>query len=236
MPSHYVTPTERLMAMLRIFRRLLYESRGNIIIEAAIIFPFIFFVLFSLMFLSMFFYQRLALTEATIHTARQRAATWDNSFKNVTDGSLKNINNNQLTIFPNAENDGLYWRIGDLINDGLVKKKLETASLYANHQLKSGVFKIDNPLSEDELKVDYKSYLITKNVDVEMNQNIYMPFNLSSIVGQTITARAVSDANEPDEFIRNVDMAENIVNDEIDNLLEDISITGIIKKFFGEKK
>ncbi len=176
-------------------RKIFSNSGGSVSLEAVIIFPLILFILFSLIFLAMFVYQKLVLLDAAVYTARQRAATWDNSSKNLEDG-----------FQAKPSSDGLYWRIfNDSRGSALVENKLREAVDFLNRKLSSGVFK----LRGSGVDVQYTNELIERTVAVKVTQDLIIPVRWpAGILGNNLTAGAKAVITEPVEYIRNISLAE----------------------------
>ncbi len=177
------------------FRKLFFNSRGSVTLESTIVFPTILLILFSLVFLSLFVYQKLVLLEAAVYTAKQRAATWDNSNKGLEDGFQAEFSG-----------DGLYWRIfNDFRGSGLVDRKIKDSRSFLLQQLAHGVLK----LKELEVDIQYLNRLAERTVSVNLTEKIIMPVNwLAGIFGEQVTVQAKAEVAEPVEFIRNLELAE----------------------------
>lgn len=187
------------------YRRLFQESKGSVTLEATIVFPIIIFFIFSLVFLSMFIYQKLVLLDAAIYTAKQRAATWDNSSKYMEDGFRAEF-----------DSDGLYWRVfNDFGGSGLVNSKIKNSRNFLVSKLEDGVFN----LKGSKINIRYTNTLVKRTVSVDIIENIVMPLNwLANILGSTITAGAKAEVAEPVEYIRNIDLAERYTGTLLDQL------------------
>lgn len=192
--------------IISFLRKAYTDARGSVTLEASIIMPAVLLILFSLIFFSMYIYQQLVVLDAAVYTARQRAATWDSSYKNLEDGYNSS-----------GGDDGLYWRTFEdaggtggnqsAVDTGgspLVMNKVQAARNFINRQLSGSLL---DP-QDTEIIVSYDNSLIRRLVQVYIRQEISIPFGwLLDILGGTISVRAVADVVEPVEYIRNIDMA-----------------------------
>lgn len=128
------------------------SSKGSATLELTIIFPLILFILLALIFFALFVYQKMVTMDTAVYTARERAATWNNSFRDIETGSLKGSINN----------DGLYWRItGDTPGSELVNKKLRNADKYAQSMINDHLLE---PRQSALLAINYKNQVIKRRV------------------------------------------------------------------------
>ena len=66
------------------------------------------------------------------------------------------------------------------------------------------------------INVNFNGFLFYKKVNVEIKQEVSFPINLSAIGipnTYTINVTATALVNDPDEFIRNIDLVSRITND-----------------------
>jgi len=182
-------------------KRLLADARGSYTIEASIIIPVIMLFLITLVFFAMYLYQKLVLLDAVVYTAKQRAATWNNSYMGLEDGAGAGKNR-----------DGLYWRLSDFQGDDLVGKKLTDAVNFARQKLKYGVFQVRAAPGGQSISAGYSNRVfIKRTVSIGVSQDIIMPATwLEHVFPDHVTARAEADVTEPVELIRNVDLAERL--------------------------
>lgn len=178
------------------------DSRGSMTLEATLVFPLILFILASLIFFCMYIYQKLVVLDTAVYTAKERAATWDNSKKNLETGGL----NGALV------NDGLYWRIlNDFTGSSLVNQKSQDGRGLSGSMLLTGVFK--KPVSQ-QIEVTYSNKAVKRTVSVKVNQNIILPKVWSSgILSSQVGGSAKADIAEPVEFIRNFDLGSDYLNE-----------------------
>ncbi|GAB4263355.1 hypothetical protein [Thermincola ferriacetica] len=180
------------------FCQALASSKGSFTLEATIVFPLILFILFCLLFVSMFIFEKLVVLNAAVYTSAQRAATWNNSFKDLETGALGG----------KLKNNGLYWRIfQDSDNSSLAVAKAVEATGLAGEHLAYGVFQNDQTI-----EINYNNQLIKRTVTASINENVLMPAWAAKCLGNQIQARAQADVAEPVEYIRNVDILYDYLN------------------------
>lgn len=180
--------------------RLVWQNaRGSITIEAAVFLPVILLFLVTLVFLSLLIYQKLVVLDAAVYTARQRAATWDNSGKNLETGAT-----------PGLETDGLYWRLTDFPGSQLVSRKLTAAVRFAEQRLgKSFLALEDLPAGQTVTASYHNSMYVRRTVSVSVAQNIVPPAAwLENIMAGRIASCVLAEVVEPVEYIRTIDLVE----------------------------
>ncbi|HEX3032298.1 MAG TPA: TadE family protein [Bacillota bacterium] len=179
----------------------LLSAQGSYTVEAAIIFPAILLLIFGVMALSMYVYQRYAILEAAVYTSAQRAATWDNSSKQLETG----------IIDPQGAGDGLYWRLLEDYNSSpLASRKRQQAAVLLNSRLYPGIFSIGNLRSAVSLE---NTLMLNRGVVVDINQvNFRTAELLRPLVPEMLTVRVRSAVSEPVEYIRNIDFLKSLGN------------------------
>lgn len=106
----------------------------------------------AVIFFALFVYQKLIIMDTAVYAARERAATWNNSFKDIETGSLG----------VSTSNDGLYWRItGDASGSELVNKKLRDADKYAQSMINAHLLQSQQ---SGLLVINYKNQVIKRTV------------------------------------------------------------------------
>ncbi len=178
--------------------KLLKSVSGSYTLEAATIIPFILLLLISLVFLAMYLYQQLFLLDTVIYSAKQRAATWDNSHKKMEDGFQ--------TVLAD---DGLYWQLlnDNLVgaNSTLVSQKLSYGERFIRSTLAQGAFRSQ----ANEIKLEYTNQLLKRTVKVKVTENPLLPVALfNNFLNSQLVVEAEAEVVEPVEFIRNIDLAE----------------------------
>jgi hypothetical protein len=200
-----------LMFRLARFRRC--ES-GSFTLETSIIYPTILLAVISIVFLSLFVYEKASLYQAAAEAAERSAFTWDNSGKDWETGD----------VVP-SRTDGLYWRTG---SDGLgglfsfgsgggmrkVTLPLAGQSGGANggSSPESKLAKAAGELPGDyEGELTYRHGLIDREVTADLGKRGNLPFLAGKWTDAWMGARVTSVVTEPVELIRNVDFVRTFV-------------------------
>jgi Flp pilus assembly protein TadG len=185
----------------------LAKTKGSATLEATIIFPVIMVMLFGIIFFAMYIYQRFVVIDAAVYTAKERAATWDNSKKNLETGSSPEI----------ANSDGLYWRItSDFSGADLVDQKNSQGDSKIKEILLYGVFRNKKPNQTD---VNYSNSVLRRTVSVGARQNVVLPdWIAGSTGGLEISGEAAADVAEPVELIRNFNLGPQVIGEIISSL------------------
>lgn len=198
--------------MIKKIRNALRSSRvnsaGSVTLEAAVVLPVILFMLFGMVFFSMYVYHKLVILDTAVYTVRQRAETWDNTGKSLEDGYQKII-----------KSDGLYWRLladfggfagqeATALSAGgpeLVRGKNTTALAMLKDMLKFEVFKP----KWTKIAVQYKNLLLKRTVSVSIHEQLVLPVNwTANLLNPDLEYRVEADVVEPVEFIRNFGLVE----------------------------
>jgi len=209
-----------LMPILSKFKKAVSNSKGSVTLEAAIIFPTIMFILFCLIFFSMYIYEKLVVIDSATYAATQTAATWDNTRKNPETGSING----------NYDYDNLYWRLLEYFGYG-VNTKIEKSQDYLTDRLNTGVFKVSG---RNGKPITYQKGMLTSTVSVNINENLIMPAPwLENVLKTNVEARAQAQVTDPVEYIRTIDVTEKYVNEIKDGLIG--KFKGFIDKFIKPK-
>lgn len=106
----------------------------------------------AVIFFALFIYQKMVIMDTAVYVARERAATWNNSFRDIETGSLGGSLNN----------DGLYWRItGDAAGSELVDRKLRDADKFAQIMINTHMLE---PRQSGLLGINYNNQIIKRTV------------------------------------------------------------------------
>lgn len=188
------------------------NRKGSTTVEAAMIFPIIFFIVIALIYVSIFLYEQAFLKSLADRAAEKGVNMWNS-------GSDMYIGLVQPKDFEEIDP---YWRLIDLEKntkedniETYIKEELEKYSI-----IKSKDSKVRNT-TEIEVNANVKNYVIYKKLTVDISKKIKLPIGnkLSDFgIDNTITISVCSEAivNEPAEFIRSTDFAIDITK-RIDN-------------------
>lgn len=190
------------------YHRFKRSEKGSFTIESTLIFPIIFFLTVSFLFISIFMYQKVTLFYIASQAAERTAYNWNNSYKEATTGD-----------FQMGESDGLYWRLTD---DRLLDILFGLSNQYVPSHIS-----LDSPTSSNELpkqklqrmaskipngiegKLIYQNSIYNRSIIVELESPIKIPSFVSNLIGDKINARASAHVHDPVEFIRTVDLVLN---------------------------
>lgn len=131
----------------------------------------------AVIFFALFIYHKMVFADAAIYTAKESAATWSSSHKNLENGAVSG-----------NYSDGLYWRIyDDHAGSLLVQKKLGKAKRFAHQSL------LESQLGEKEkasIVTGYDRDLVRRSVSTKIEKGM-------------LRAAAAAEVSEPAEFVRN---------------------------------
>lgn len=186
------------------------NNKGNMTVEAALIFPVIFLIIVALIYITIFLYEQAYVKSLADRAAERGAAVWKNREMNMDIGLVK------LEDF--RDNDP-YWRLYDY-NKAAKEKNIEA---YINSLLMDySILKNRDPsgkITGISVNAEVKNYIIYKKLSVNVIKSFNLPVgNALSMFGidRTFTISAKSEAliYEPAEFIRTtdfiIDMGEKV--------------------------
>lgn len=178
------------------------NNKGNITVEAAIIFPVIFFCIIAVMFAGIFLYQKVLLQSLANRSVERGAATWNNHHREISSGRFD---------VDKLADGGLYWRIIDF-NKG---KKEENLNNYIKDRMNTySILKGTHQIA----KIDLKNYIVYRKLFVTVEGRYKNPAaSIMKIFGYdeyiTVSVTTQSIINDPVEFVRNTDFIMNLVED-----------------------
>lgn len=212
----------RLFRFIHICQRTKRSEKGNFTIEASLIFPIIFLLTVSFLFISIFMYQKVTLFYIASQAAERAAHSWNNSYKDPFTGE-----------FQMGKSDGLYWRLTD---DRLLDLLLGLNSRYEPAHVTLGSPTSSNRLPQQKLqkmankmpngingKLIYQNSIYKRSIIVELESSLNMPSFVGHLIGDKISARASASVSDPVEFIRTVDLVLNyshILKDQAGKILK----------------
>ena len=189
------------------------DSRGDtIVIEAAIVFPIMCMIFTALCLLAIYLPQRSLLQEAAqiaaVAIATDRSDTWISFDAEGTAITRPNVSALRIDS-PDVFRRNVYVAAFSGANSMLGQERAEEI---VNHVVGNGFLRFNNSSIEVERRV--ANFLIYKAVTVTVTQTIPVPINLSFIgfpaeIVLVQEARAI--VSNGDEFVRNVDIAKDLV-------------------------
>lgn len=196
------------------------QEEGSFTIEASLVFPIIFITTVSLLFMSMFVYQKVVTYSAASMIAERTAFIWNNSYKNHVTGA-----------FYIKDYDELYWRnFDDSVSDMfqfLFSDKPSQAVFTAGQEITSESSLPQKKLSKaiqfipDGYKatITYTNHLIDRKISVLLSSSFQLPAFVENLIGyDTVDSLASSKIIDPVEFIRNINLTRTylpLINKEL---------------------
>lgn len=183
------------------------DTRGDAVVEATILFPIIFMIFAGLMLLAMYLPTRALLQRATQYTATalatERSDTW-------------------LRCDPAT---GKYYWLNDKKDLGTVYGTVFGALKGNNRDEAAAADQLVRKIESEglvkvtaDLEVEYGvlNYIVYKEIIVTATKTIKMPVDLSFVGLQNeipITVSSTAVVQNGDEFVRNIDLAVDLVSD-----------------------
>lgn len=188
------------------------DDRGMVIVEATIVFPVCFIIILMLLYLGNVYYQKSRIEAIVVEAALDGAAY-------CADPVLKTIESSENHAVPKLGSVSYepYRYLGGMFG-GMDKIENSVAELIRSRigGMSTGLFSGMKPTGYNTggLKVEYKSCFVASSICVDLEYQIELPIRLLgdkdnlSMKFQTHTEVPVED---PTEFIRNVNMVEDIL-------------------------
>lgn len=196
----------------RMLSRFIRSDSGSFTLETSLVYPTILMIIISIIFFSLFMYQKVSLYHTAAMAAERSAFSWDNSGKDWETG-----------IVAPQRNDGLYWRTG---SDGI-------SGMFA-FGANGGIRKVELPVrSADEAggglperklnkaadglpahvrgTITYRHGIIDREVTARLGQHGVLPFLANKWTRSWMETEVSSIVTEPVELIRNVDFVRTFV-------------------------
>lgn len=212
-------------------RRKLKKQNGSITVEAALIFPCIFFCIIVVMFIGIFLYQQTLLQSLANRAVERGATTWDNPYKDIETGRVK---------LKDISNGGLYWRQVDFYKND----KEENLNKYINERMNNysilkGIYQVTDVYIEN--CIAYKKLIVKVEASYENSAwKIFRFVQGSSGEGNDedfkVKVKTEAIINEPVEFIRNTDFIINLVEDLEEENPGVGSLVGGMREFMNKTK
>lgn len=191
------------------------NEKGAIIVEASIVFPVMFFVLLFIIFIGNIYYEQAKVDEIVLKYAVKGAECVADPFlNNMTNGSgIPKTMNDVKDIEPyryilGSVTDGSVSSVEDSISQE-VKNEINDTSLVFFGNSKANIIGHDN----DKIAT-FNNYVVYSTFIVQVNYEIKMPIAFLGDDYPTVvkmSSRAEVPVSDAPEFIRNVDMAVDIL-------------------------
>lgn len=184
------------------------DERGRFTVEATLLFPFIFIIVLTLIFGSLYVYQKTVLYYTASTIAERTAYVWDNSHKNHRTGA-----------FNVQQYDDLYWRIsGDSVSDIFSFIKRNEATTFqlpeqlAQPSLRGPAVKLKNGAEQlvDGLQgeLSYRNRFVDRRVQVTLSSGLQLPSFTHPFLPHEVQAESSATIVDPVEFIRTVTLVD----------------------------
>lgn len=175
------------------------DTNGDAVVEAAILFPIMIMIFAALVLLAMYLPQRMILQEAAQYTAMVIATETSDTYIAFDD------NGNRIEKTPDNVYAALFKGI---FGSGDPQDHVEQI---ANHMAQNAIFPVTSEIVAD---VKVKNYIVYKEITVTLSQTVPMPVDLSFIGFPTeleLVQQASAVVQNGDEFVRNIDIAKDMV-------------------------
>ena len=191
------------------------NEKGAIIVEASIVFPVMFFVLFFIIFIGNVYYEQAKVDEIVLKYAVKGAECVADPFQyDLEKTNAVPTNTEELDVEPYR------YILGSLTNGSIsnvenkisqeVKDEINDTSLIFFSNSKATVVGSDN----DKIAT-FKNYVVYSTFVVQVNYKVKLPIAFLGEDSPTIismSSRAEVPVSDAPEFIRNVDMAVDLLD------------------------
>lgn len=216
------------------------NQKGALIVESAIVFPVMFFVLFFIIFIGNLFYEQARIDDIVMRYAVVGGQCVADPFLyDMKNGNTVPSDVDKLELEPyryilGSLAEGSISAVEDKISE-LVKKEVNNSSLI--------FFKNSNANyvgTENDKIAQFNNYIIYSTFVVQVNYEVRFPIRFLDDDSLTIcrmSARAEVPISDTDEFIRNIDMAVDLLEETglgqtISGIFEKVG--SFIKSFAGK--
>ena len=197
-------------------KRILMDNKGVLIVESAIVFPVMFFVLFFIIFIGNMYYEQARVDDIVMRNAiKGSQCVADPFLYDMTATSAVPTDVDTLSLEP-------YRYILGSISEGsisAVETKISNAvveEINAGKLVFFGNSKARYIGTENDKVATFKNYIVYSSFVVQVNYEIKFPISFLGYDDLTLiklSSRAEIPINDTDEFIRNVDMAVDLLAD-----------------------
>lgn len=186
----------------RLKKRLMDESGAMVIVEATFVFPIMFFVLFFLFFMGNMYFTK-AYTDNLINQTAIKAATM------CADPNYSQISKNNKV--PDSSMINQPYRY--IFTGGSIATAKDTAKrmiLNEENSLNTFFKGMEPRLNSNDLKIKFNNNIVNYSLSVTAKYKISLPWKFlfeNDVDIYTFTSRAEVPVTDAPEFIRNIDMA-----------------------------
>ena len=182
------------------------DTRGDAVVEAAILFPIIIMVFAGLVLLAVYLPTRAVLQRATQYAATAIATGRSDTWLRFDEGDME-----YYWLSDRGDLENVYTSLFRAILNTEKNDEAAQAESIVTSMEQKGIFKLTGELT---VELGVVNYVIYKEVVVTATRTIPVPVNLSFVrfpeeIPITVTSTAV--VQNGDEFVRNVDLAVDFV-------------------------
>lgn len=180
------------------------SESGLVIVEASVVFPVMFVVIFFLIFLGNAFLQKCRV-EAIVNEMAIDGAAYcaDPMLDDIEASGVPNLGSAQIMPYR-------FFLTGEMAN---IESKIESELTTKIAELDTGLFSRMKPrVAADGINVKFNSYFVYSTFSVDVDYSIMIPVRLlgaSEYLSYGVATRIDMPVSDSAEFIRNVDMVED---------------------------
>ena len=190
------------------------DQKGLVIIEAVIVFPLMFFVLFFILFIGNTYYEQARIDEIALSYAIRGAQSVADPFQYEMDK-----NNKIPTKTKDIKIEPYRYLLGSITEGGISEVENKISNAIRDEINKGSMIFFKNAklnvVSSDNGKIaKYNNYVVYSTFSVQVNYSIKFPIKFFMSKNPTIielSSRAEVPVSDIPEFIRNVDMAIDFI-------------------------
>ncbi|MBP3922294.1 MAG: pilus assembly protein [Ruminiclostridium sp.] len=193
----------------------LNNEDGLVLVEAAIVFPIMFFVLLFILFMGNIYYEQARIDDITLKYAVKGAQyIADPQLMDMADDGSVKVKSDDVDVQP-------YRYLFGPLGGGIITSVEDTISTEVKNEMtKSGLKLLGgsevNVIGTDNSKVaKFNSYVVYSTFIVQVNYQVKLPIRLlggALPTVATLSSRAEVSVNDSPEFIRNVDMVVDLLD------------------------
>lgn len=168
--------------------------KGAYTLEAVIVMSTVIFILFAIVSAFLLIYQNAILYYVATQAAQEGAVMWSDNAHDL-EGNVSG-----------EDDQGLYYRIGELFGDG--EEKTGEIRAWAENKLKELTPNTLVGSGAAKVEVNFHNYLVQQVVEIRITKEVDIPFReiaqyFDADLDMEVTARAA--VTQPAEYIRNID-------------------------------
>lgn len=193
-----------------------FDKKGVLIVESAIVFPVMFFVLFFIIFIGNMYYEQARVDDIVMQNAiKGSQCVADPFLYDMVATSAVPTDVDTLRLEPyryilGGFTDGSISAVEKKISNAVIEE-INSGTLVFFGNSKARYIGTDN-----EQVAKFKNYIVYSSFVVQVNYEIKFPisfFGYDDLTLIKLSSRAEVPINDTDEFIRNVDMAVDLLED-----------------------